>query len=153
MDRSATDARTLRIAVIGAGPGGLCTAIRLLQEGFEDVVVLDKAPGVGGTWWHNRYPGAACDIQSHLYSYSFELKRDWTRPYATQPEIQRYFEHCVERYALAPHLRLGCEVRRADFRGAAAAGDFLREHDGRPPGASLASGFGHAPHIDAAAGP
>jgi cation diffusion facilitator CzcD-associated flavoprotein CzcO len=116
----AASTRTPRIAVIGAGPGGLCTAIRLRQEGFDDVVVLEQAAGVGGTWWHNRYPGAACDIQSHLYSFSFELKRDWTRPYATQPEIQRYFEHCVERYGLGPHLRLGCAVRSARWDDAAA---------------------------------
>jgi cation diffusion facilitator CzcD-associated flavoprotein CzcO len=102
-----------RIVIIGAGPGGLCMGIRLKEAGHDDFVIVDKAEGVGGTWWHNRYPGAACDVPSHLYSFSFEIKKDWTRPYATQPEIQRYFEHVVDRYALEPHLRLGVEVRGA----------------------------------------
>ncbi|MCH2172040.1 NAD(P)/FAD-dependent oxidoreductase [Myxococcota bacterium] len=104
-----------RIVIIGAGPGGLCTAIRLKQEGIEDFVVLEKASGVGGTWWHNRYPGAACDVRSHLYSFSFEPKVDWTRPYANQPEILAYLEHCAEKYALAPHLRFETPVQAADW--------------------------------------
>mgnify|MGYP000844717548 FL=1 len=79
-----------RIIIIGAGPGGMCTAIKLLEAGIQDFVVLEKASGVGGTWWHNRYPGAECDVKSHLYSYSLELKRDWTRPYAGQAEILEY---------------------------------------------------------------
>ena len=77
--------RNLRIAIIGAGPGGLCMGIRLKQAGFDDFVLLEKSQGVGGTWNHNRYPGCACDIPSYLYSFSFDIKRDWTRPYAPQP--------------------------------------------------------------------
>lgn len=110
MSTSHAGTRPLQVAVIGAGPGGICTGIRLREAGIDDFVILEKAGGVGGTWWHNRYPGAACDVQSHLYSFSFEPKLDWTRPYATQPEIQRYLEHCVAAYGLAPHLRLGTEV-------------------------------------------
>ena len=87
-----------RVGVIGAGPGGLCAAIRLRQEGYTDVVVWERANGVGGTWRHNTYPGCACDLPSHLYAYSFEPKADWTRPYASQPEIQAYLEHCVDAY-------------------------------------------------------
>ena len=63
--------RELRIAIVGAGPGGLCMAIRLKGAGFERFEILEKASGVGGTWWHNRYPGCACDVPSHLYSFSF----------------------------------------------------------------------------------
>ena len=85
--------RTPRIAIIGAGPGGLCMAAQLLRAGYDDLVLLEKGTGVGGTWYHNRYPGCACDIPSHLYSFSFEVKRDWSRPYATQPEILSYMEH------------------------------------------------------------
>ena len=102
-----------RIGIIGAGPGGLCAAIRLRQEGYTDVVVWERAEGVGGTWRHNTYPGCACDIPSHLYCYSFEPKVDWTRPYATQPEILAYLEHCVDAYGLDPFLRLGCGVSAA----------------------------------------
>ena len=76
-------------------------------------MILEKGHGVGGTWYHNRYPGAAVDIQSHLYCFSFEPKLDWTRPYATQPELHAYFEHCVAKYGLAPHLRFGAAVRTA----------------------------------------
>ena len=102
-----------RIVVIGAGPGGICTGIKLMQAGIENFVILEKGAGVGGTWFHNRYPGAACDVQSHLYSFSFEIKKDWLRPYATQPEILEYMEHCVAKYGLAPHIRLNTPVRGA----------------------------------------
>jgi cation diffusion facilitator CzcD-associated flavoprotein CzcO len=107
------------VIVIGAGPGGLCTGIRLLEAGIRDFVILEKAPGVGGTWWHNRYPGAECDVPSHLYSFSFERKLDWRKPFATQPEIQAYLEHCAHEYGLEPHLQLATEVRRACWEDAA----------------------------------
>jgi cyclohexanone monooxygenase len=110
--RSGSD-RPRRVAIIGAGPGGICTGVRLLQAGHDDFVILEKAPGVGGTWWHNRYPGAECDIKSHLYSFSFAPNPAWTRPYARQPEIKAYLEECVERFGLEPHLRLGTEVQAA----------------------------------------
>jgi cation diffusion facilitator CzcD-associated flavoprotein CzcO len=105
--------RSLRIAIIGAGPGGLCMAVRLRQAGMDDFVLLEKGGGVGGTWAHNRYPGCACDIPSHLYSFSFEAKRDWSRPYASQPEILGYLEHLAEKYGLLPHCRFGNGVRAA----------------------------------------
>jgi cation diffusion facilitator CzcD-associated flavoprotein CzcO len=105
--------RPRRVAIIGAGPGGICTGIRLLERGHRDFVIFEKAPGIGGTWWHNRYPGAECDIKSHLYSFSFAPNPSWTRAYARQPEIKAYLEECVERFGLAPHLRLGTEVRAA----------------------------------------
>jgi len=111
---------TPRIVVIGAGPGGLCTGIRLREAGYQDFVILEKAPGVGGTWFHNSYPGAECDVESHLYSFSFEPKTDWKRPYASQPEIRGYLEHCAAKYGLAPHLRLRSGVQSAgwdDARG------------------------------------
>jgi cation diffusion facilitator CzcD-associated flavoprotein CzcO len=105
--------RDLRIAIIGAGPGGLCMAIRLRGAGIESFEILEKGTGVGGTWYYNRYPGCACDVPSHLYSYSFELKRDWSRPYAPQPEILAYLEHCAQKYGVLPHCRFGDAVERA----------------------------------------
>ena len=102
-----------RIAIIGAGPGGICTGIQLLNEGIKDFVILEKASGIGGTWWHNRYPGAECDVPSHLYSFSFEPKKDWSRPYAQQPEILEYMRHCVTKYEIAPYIRLDKEVDNA----------------------------------------
>jgi cation diffusion facilitator CzcD-associated flavoprotein CzcO len=95
-------------------------AIHLKRAGFEDFVILEKSAGVGGTWNHNRYPGCACDIPSQLYSYSFELKRDWSRPYGTQPEILAYLEHCAEKYGLLPHCRFGDGVSRAVWNDDAA---------------------------------
>ncbi|SVA43721.1 uncharacterized protein METZ01_LOCUS96575, partial [marine metagenome] len=102
-----------RIAIIGAGPGGICTGIQLLKAGIEDFVILEKAAGIGGTWWHNRYPGAECDVPSHLYSFSFEPKKDWSRPYARQPEILEYMRHCVAKYELLPYIHLDKEVDAA----------------------------------------
>jgi cation diffusion facilitator CzcD-associated flavoprotein CzcO len=110
-----TPGRGRRIAIIGAGPGGMCMGIRLAQAGFENFAIFEKGSGVGGTWYHNRYPGAACDVQSHLYSFSFEPKLDWTRPYATQPEIRAYFEHCAAKYGLTPHVRFDTPVRSAHW--------------------------------------
>jgi len=105
--------RPRRVAIIGAGPGGICTGVRLLEAGYRDFVILEKAPGIGGTWWHNRYPGAECDIKSHLYSFSFAPNPSWSRAYARQPEIRAYLEECVQRFGLEPYLRLGTEVRAA----------------------------------------
>src|SRR5450755_2043019 len=102
--------RSRRVAIIGAGPGGICTGVRLLETGHRDFVILEKAAGVGGTWWHNRYPGAECDVKSHLYSFSFAPNPAWSRPYARQPEIKAYLEACVERFGLARHLRLNTQV-------------------------------------------
>jgi cation diffusion facilitator CzcD-associated flavoprotein CzcO len=114
-NRSVTQNRNedLRIAIIGAGPGGLCMGIQLKRAGFENFVILEKASGLGGTWYHNRYPGCACDIPSHLYSYSFEIKPDWSRPYAPQPEILDYLEHCADKYDVRSHCRFECGVRSA----------------------------------------
>ncbi len=105
-----------RVIIIGAGPGGLCTAIKLREAGIEDFVILEKAAGVGGTWWHNRYPGAECDVKSHLYSFSFELKTDWSRPFAGQAEILDYLQHCAEKYCILPHVRFGQTVRAAHWQ-------------------------------------
>ncbi|MFM8356192.1 MAG: flavin-containing monooxygenase [Gammaproteobacteria bacterium] len=99
------------VLVIGAGPGGLCAGIFLKRAGVHDVLLLEQASGVGGTWWHNRYPGAECDVQSHLYSFSFEPKPDWSRPYAGQAEIRAYIEQVAERHGMLPHCRLNTGVR------------------------------------------
>ena len=111
---------TRRVAIIGAGPGGICTGIKLLERGIDSFTIFERASGVGGTWFHNQYPGLACDIPSALYSFSFEPKCDWSRPYGTQPEIRAYFEHCVDAYGLRPYLRLGTGVTGARWDAAAA---------------------------------
>lgn len=86
---------------------------RLREAGIDDFVILDKASGVGGTWWYNTYPGAECDVQSHLYSFSFEPKLDWSRPYAGQAEILGYFNHVADKYGLRPHIRFDTTITAA----------------------------------------
>jgi cation diffusion facilitator CzcD-associated flavoprotein CzcO len=103
--------RSRRVAIIGAGPGGICTGVSLLGRGHDDFVILERAPGIGGTWFHNRYPGAECDIKSHLYSFSFAPNPAWSRRYARQPEIKAYLEDVVDRFGLREHIRLSTAVR------------------------------------------
>jgi cation diffusion facilitator CzcD-associated flavoprotein CzcO len=105
------------IAIIGAGFGGLCMAIQLERAGIRSYTVFEKADGLGGTWRDNSYPGAGCDIPSHLYSYSFEKYGSWTRRYPEQPEILGYLEHCADKYDVRRKIRFGTEVRRAAFDG------------------------------------
>ena len=95
----------VRIVIVGAGFGGLGTAIRLKQRGIDDFVVLERAGDAGGTWRDNTYPGCTCDVPSHLYSFSFALNPDWSRTFSGQPEIWAYLRRCVDRFGLAPHLR------------------------------------------------
>jgi len=102
-----------RVAIIGAGFSGLGAAIRLKQRGTDDFVILERSADIGGTWRDNTYPGCACDVPSHLYSYSFAANPDWPRSYSGQDEIWAYLRGCVERYGLGPHLRLGHEVVEA----------------------------------------
>ncbi|HEX2091310.1 MAG TPA: NAD(P)/FAD-dependent oxidoreductase [Longimicrobiaceae bacterium] len=100
---------------MGSGFGGLGTAIRLLREGIRDFVVLERADDLGGTWRDNRYPGCACDVQSHLYSFSFAPNPEWSRSFSPQPEIQAYLRRCAGEYGVLPHLRFGHEVRGAEW--------------------------------------
>ncbi|MFP1681289.1 flavin-containing monooxygenase [Alloalcanivorax sp. C16-1] len=104
-----------QVAIIGAGFGGLGMAIELKKRGRHSLVILEKADGVGGAWRDNTYPGAACDVPSHLYSFSFTRKFDWSRRFAPQAEILAYLRQCVRDHDLAPHLRFRCEVRGARF--------------------------------------
>ncbi len=108
------------VAVIGAGFAGLGAAIRLAQLGVEDVVLLERNRDVGGTWLQNTYPGCACDVPTELYSFSFALNPDWSRTYAPQPEIHAYLKRCAEQFGVLAKVRLGVEVTRAEWDGAAA---------------------------------
>ncbi|MFF8958888.1 flavin-containing monooxygenase [Streptomyces sp. NPDC014894] len=101
----------VRVAVIGSGFGGLGAAVRLRREGITDFVVLERADSVGGTWRDNSYPGCACDVPSHLYSFSFAPNPDWPRTFSGQRHIRAYLEHVADVFGLRPHLRLGHEVR------------------------------------------
>lgn len=101
------------IGIIGAGPGGLALGILLTRAGFRNFTIFDREDDVGGTWRINTYPGLACDVKSHLYSYSFDLNPNWSRLWSSQPEILAYFERCADRYGLRPHLRLRTDIRSA----------------------------------------
>jgi cation diffusion facilitator CzcD-associated flavoprotein CzcO len=104
-----------RVVIVGSGFSGLCMGIRLKQAGIDTFTILEKAAALGGTWRDNDYPGAACDVQSHLYSFSFEPNPHWSRMFAEQREIKSYLEHCAEKYELLPHLRYGVEVTSTVF--------------------------------------
>ncbi|WP_320671257.1 flavin-containing monooxygenase [Patulibacter defluvii] len=117
------------IAIVGAGFGGIGMAIRLKQAGFGDLAIFDRAAGVGGVWRDNTYPGAACDVPSPLYSYSFAPNQEWPNRYSEQPAILDYIESCVDRFGLRPHLRLNATVERVAFDET--VGRWRLEVDGR----------------------
>ncbi|MGW0057471.1 cyclohexanone monooxygenase [Nocardia sp. 852002-20019_SCH5090214] len=102
----------VRVLVIGAGFGGLGAAIKLLDNGITDFVVLARESDVGGTWQVNTYPGAQVDVPSLLYSYSFAPNPEWTRLYPLQAEIQAYLRRTAERYGVLPYIRFGREVEQ-----------------------------------------
>jgi cation diffusion facilitator CzcD-associated flavoprotein CzcO len=102
------------VAVLGAGAGGLAMGVALKRAGF-DFTIFEKSDGVGGTWRDNTYPGAACDVPSHLYSFSFAPNPSWSRTYATQPEILAYLEQVTDRFELRTHIRTGVAIERATW--------------------------------------
>lgn len=104
-----------RVAIVGAGFGGLGMAIRLKQEGIDDFVVLERAHDLGGTWRDNSYPGCACDVPSHLYSFSFAPNPNWSHIFARQGEIWEYLRDCARRYGVLPHIRYRHEVTGAEW--------------------------------------
>lgn len=103
----------VRVAIVGSGFSGIGAAVRLRQAGIDDVVLFEQADAVGGTWRVNRYPGAACDVQSRLYEYSFAPNPDWSRRFAGQQEIWQYLRDCVDRFDLRACIRFDHQVRHA----------------------------------------
>ena len=103
------------VVIVGTGFSGLGMAIQLSKAGRTDFVVLEKAGDVGGTWRDNTYPGCACDIQSHMYSFSFEQNPDWTRSFSPQQEIWDYLRGVTENYGLREHIRFGTELVSAHW--------------------------------------
>ncbi len=108
-------AMTPRIAVIGTGFGGLAAVIELKRRGFDDIVVLEKADDVGGVWRENTYPGAACDVPSPFYSYSFEPNPRWPHRFSRQPAILDYIRHVADKYDVRRHVRFRTEVTAAAY--------------------------------------
>jgi cation diffusion facilitator CzcD-associated flavoprotein CzcO len=107
--------RGLSIGIVGAGFGGVGAAIKLREAGFEELTIFERGETVGGVWRANTYPGAACDVPSHLYSFSFAPGHRWSRRYAPQAEILSYLEECSREFGITPHLELGTEVTAASF--------------------------------------
>ncbi|WP_428385448.1 flavin-containing monooxygenase [Nevskia ramosa] len=108
-------ASPVHVAIIGTGFGGLGQAVYLKKAGIESFTIYEKGEDVGGTWRENTYPGAACDVPSHLYSYSFEPHYPWAYRYGKQAEILAYLKHVASKYGLRRHIRFGKEMTAADF--------------------------------------
>jgi cation diffusion facilitator CzcD-associated flavoprotein CzcO len=115
--RMTENVQRVDVAIVGSGFAGLGAAARLRQAGREDFLILEKGDTLGGTWRDNTYPGCACDVQSHLYSFSFAPNPDWTRTFARQPEIRAYLERVADRFALRDRIRFGAEVAAARWAG------------------------------------
>ncbi|WP_067720167.1 flavin-containing monooxygenase [Nocardia yamanashiensis] len=127
MSRKVTDkavgnreARHAHVIIVGSGFSGLGLAIRLSQQGRDDFLVLERGNDVGGTWRDNTYPGAACDVPSQLYSYSFALNPEWSRSFSKQPEIQRYIQGVADKYGVRDKHIFDCEMTGAQWNDAAA---------------------------------
>jgi len=108
-------ARKVSVAIVGAGFGGIATAVRLKQHGQDDIVILERGERIGGVWRANTYPGIACDVPSHLYSLSFAPNPEWSQRFSPGHEIQAYLEGVAERFGVAPHIRFNSDVERATF--------------------------------------
>lgn len=114
-NRMSLRSSALDVLVIGAGFGGIGMGANLARQGVKSFAILEKAADVGGTWWYNNYPGAACDVPSHLYSFSFRLNPNWSRIFGTQKEILDYLRDTARAEGLTERLRLNTEVRHATW--------------------------------------
>lgn len=128
-------ANNVTVAIIGAGLSGMCAAIKLKEAGFSNYKIYEKADNVGGTWRENTYPGVACDVPSHLYSFSFEPKLDWSKVFSPGAEIQEYCEHVARKHGLYEETEFGKELVSSRYNadgwdlefadGSSARADFL----------------------------
>ncbi|MCO5557189.1 hypothetical protein L7F22_010749 [Adiantum nelumboides] len=125
----------VEVLIIGAGFSGICMAIRLLQAGHNNFLLIEKHADLGGTWFLNRYPGCKCDIPSHLYSFSFDRNPCWTSMYGGRSEIHHYIKNCASRHGVLPHVRFNTVALSAVWDGTAALWGVEVEHraaaDGR----------------------
>jgi cation diffusion facilitator CzcD-associated flavoprotein CzcO len=103
------------VAIVGSGLAGLAMAIQLHKAGIPSFTIFEKSSRVGGTWRDNTYPGAACDVPSHLYSFSFESRADWSRVFPEQSEILSYIQRLVRRHELRRRIRFNAEIESARF--------------------------------------
>ena len=108
-------AESVDVLIVGAGFSGLCMAIQLRKAGMDSFLVIEKGEELGGTWWYNQYPGCACDIPSHLYSFSFARNPDWSRKYSGQREILEYLRATAKRFGVADRIRLRTSLHEATW--------------------------------------
>ena len=111
----ASSTRHVHVIILGTGFAGIGMAIQLKQHGYDDFIVLEKAEESGGTWRDNTYPGCACDVPSHLYSFSFALNPQWSHAYSPQWEIQKYLRSCMVRFDLLPYIQWNSELQNATW--------------------------------------
>ena len=97
------------VAVVGGGIGGIAAVTMLKRAGYHNVTVFERSAGLGGVWYANIYPGAACDVPSHFYEYSFALNPDWSRRYAPQAEIKAYLERVVRDHGVEGSFRFNTQ--------------------------------------------
>ncbi len=121
LDRRAASTRALEVIIVGAGFGGIAAAIELLRHGIQRITILEQGADLGGTWLFNTYPGAACDVPSHLYSFSYAQRRDWTRLCSMQPEIHAYLRevaraHQIDRLIEANQTVTSCSWEEQSAR-------------------------------------
>jgi cation diffusion facilitator CzcD-associated flavoprotein CzcO len=116
---SGSDKPDHEVLIIGTGFAGLCMAIQLKKAGITDFTMLEKEADLGGTWYVNTYPGCACDVPSHLYSFSFEPNPDWSREFASQPEILSYIRRTADKHGLRPRVQFKAQAVGARFDEAA----------------------------------
>lgn len=136
------------VLIVGAGFSGICMGIKLLEAGMKSFLIIEKSEEIGGTWWDNRYPGCACDIPSHLYSFSFAPSTEWTRMYPGQHEIHDYLKRCVEGYGLGPYLRVNTRFHEAVWDESESVWNITSGDGIRIRARVLVSGMGalHVPH-------
>src|ERR1700712_2967760 len=123
----------MRIVIVGAGFGGIAAAIELRKNGFHDITILEAADDFGGTWHHNTYPGAACDVPSHAYSFSYAQRRDWPKLCPEQPEILDYLHGVARDHGIAGLVVTGAKVSSCTWGGESGTGSGWRvaTEDGR----------------------
>ena len=137
----------IRIVIIGAGMAGILSAIKLQELGYKNFTIYEKSDRVGGTWRENTYPGIACDVPAHLYTYSFEPNPDWSRTFAPGPEICEYFERIAQKYHVHDYVNFNEAVPRCEFKDGRW---HIETSKGRKDVADIliaATGVLHVPHI------
>ncbi|MEZ4954981.1 MAG: NAD(P)/FAD-dependent oxidoreductase [Saprospiraceae bacterium] len=117
-----------QVAIIGAGFAGLGAGIRLKENNITSFIILERAASVGGTWRDNTYPGCACDVPSHMYSFSFELNPNWSRAFSKQPEILEYIQRCTRKHALEEHIQFNTTIQKLVFDETSGQWELFDQH-------------------------